>query len=126
VGLGIVGFHLMFITSISFNFRKQTGQKRWRQLHYATFGVYGLATVHGAMVGIGSGNAGMRLLYGAVVWRFSYCWFSARRCVKPSVHNFSTIFCTVEELRRVAGIFSTFSNLALVKLLCPRCLCMSQ
>jgi sulfoxide reductase heme-binding subunit YedZ len=63
VGLRIVGFHLMFITSISVNFRKQIGQKRWRQLHYATFGVYGLATVHGAMAGTGSGNAGMRLLY---------------------------------------------------------------
>jgi predicted ferric reductase len=63
VGLGIVGFYLMFITSISFNFRKQIGQKNWRQLHYATFGVYVLATVHGMMSGTDSSNIGMQLLY---------------------------------------------------------------
>lgn len=63
VGLGIIGFYLMFITSISFNFRKQIGQKRWRQLHYATYIVFVLATVHGAMAGTDSSNTGMKLLY---------------------------------------------------------------
>ena len=63
VGLGIIGFYLMFLTSLSFNFRKQIGQKRWRQLHYATFAVYILATVHGAMAGTDSGNPGMQMLY---------------------------------------------------------------
>ena len=63
VGLGIISFYLMFITSISFNFRKRLGQKRWRQLHYATFAVYLLATIHGAMAGTDSGNSGMQLLY---------------------------------------------------------------
>ena len=65
VGLGIIGFYLMFLTSVSFNFRKQIGQKRWRQLHYATFGVYILATVHGVMAGTDSGNLGMQVLYWA-------------------------------------------------------------
>lgn len=63
VGLGIIGFYLMFLTSLSFNFRKQIGQKRWRQLHYATFGVYILATVHGVMAGTDSSNLGMQVLY---------------------------------------------------------------
>lgn len=63
VGLGIIGFYLMFITSISFNFRKQIGQKRWRQLHYTTFAVYVLATIHGLMSGTDSGNVGIQLLY---------------------------------------------------------------
>ncbi|MFZ1400516.1 MAG: hypothetical protein WAS33_26685 [Candidatus Promineifilaceae bacterium] len=63
VGLGIIGFYLMFLTSLSFNFRKQLGQKRWRQLHYATFGVYILATVHGVMAGTDSANLGMQILY---------------------------------------------------------------
>ena len=63
VGLGIISFYLMFLTAVSFNFRKQIGQKRWRQLHYATFAVYMLATVHGAMAGTDSGNSGMQLLY---------------------------------------------------------------
>ena len=63
VGLGIISFYMMFITSLSFNFRKQIGQKRWRQLHYLTFGVYLLATVHGVMAGTDSGNLGMQILY---------------------------------------------------------------
>jgi cytochrome b561 len=63
VGLGITGFYLMLLTTISFNFRKQIGQKRWRQLHYLTFAVYILATVHGMTAGTDSGNAGMRILY---------------------------------------------------------------
>lgn len=63
VELGVISFYLMFITSISFNFRKRLGQKRWRQLHYATFAVYLLATIHGAMAGTDSGNSGMQLLY---------------------------------------------------------------
>ncbi len=63
VGLGIIGFYLMFLTSLSFNFRKQLGQKRWRQLHYLTFGVYLLATVHGVTAGTDTGNLGMQVLY---------------------------------------------------------------
>ncbi|MFZ0546293.1 MAG: hypothetical protein WAM60_12690 [Candidatus Promineifilaceae bacterium] len=63
VGLGIIGFYLMFLTSISFNFRKQIGQQRWRQLHYLTFVVYILVTIHGVMAGTDSGNPGMRILY---------------------------------------------------------------
>ena len=63
VGLGIIGFYLMFLTSLSFNFRKQLGQKRWRQLHYLTFGVYLLATVHGVTAGTDTGNLCMQVLY---------------------------------------------------------------
>ena len=63
VGLGIISFYLMFVTSISFNFRQQIGQKRWRKLHYATFILYLLATIHGIMSGTDSGNMGMTLLY---------------------------------------------------------------
>ncbi|MCA9927965.1 MAG: ferric reductase-like transmembrane domain-containing protein [Anaerolineales bacterium] len=63
VGLGIIGFYLMFITAISFNFRKQIGQKRWRQMHYLSFVAYLGATIHGAMAGTDSGNPGMQALY---------------------------------------------------------------
>jgi len=63
VGLGIIGFYLMFIAGISFNFRKHIGQKRWRQLHYLSFIAYVGVTVHGAMAGTDSGNLGMQGLY---------------------------------------------------------------
>lgn len=63
VGLGIIAFYLMFVTSLSFSFRKQMGQKRWRQLHYATFLVYLLATAHGLLAGTDSGGTLMLGLY---------------------------------------------------------------
>jgi DMSO/TMAO reductase YedYZ heme-binding membrane subunit len=63
VGLGIISFYVMFMTSISFYFRKQIGQARWRQLHYLTFLAYALVTIHGVTAGTDSGNAGMQLLY---------------------------------------------------------------
>lgn len=63
VGLGIISLYLMLLTTISFYFRKQIGQKRWRQLHYLTFVVYVLVTLHGAMAGTDSGNLGMQVIY---------------------------------------------------------------
>ena len=63
VGLGILGMYLMLLTSVSFNFRKKIGQKRWRKLHYLTFIAYIFATLHGAMAGTDSGNLGMQALY---------------------------------------------------------------
>ncbi len=63
VGLGIIGFYLMVITSISFSFRKQIGQKRWKQLHYATFAVFGLASLHGIMAGTDSGSTWIQAMY---------------------------------------------------------------
>lgn len=63
VALGIIGFYLMALTSISFQFRRRLGQKRWRRLHYLTFAVYALATSHGVMAGSDSGTPGMTVLY---------------------------------------------------------------
>ncbi len=63
VGLGIIGYYLMVITAISFYFRKQIGQKRWRKLHYLTFAAYILATVHGITAGTDSGLSSMQFVY---------------------------------------------------------------
>lgn len=51
VGLGIIGLYLMLLTTLTFYLRKQIGMKWWRKIHYLTFGVFGLATVHGLMSG---------------------------------------------------------------------------
>lgn len=63
VGLGVLGSYLILLTSVSFSFRKQLGQRRWRQLHYLTFVAYGLVTLHGLMAGTDSVDPGMRLVY---------------------------------------------------------------
>jgi len=78
VGLGILGFYLIFITTITFYFRKQMGQKRWRQLHYATFAAYVLVTVHSVIAGTDTGNFGMQVLY----------WASAMMVLLLTVYRF--------------------------------------
>jgi DMSO/TMAO reductase YedYZ heme-binding membrane subunit len=63
VGLGIIAFYMMALISISFSFRKQMGQKRWRKLHYLSFAVFILATVHGIGAGTDSSKMGMQFIY---------------------------------------------------------------
>lgn len=63
VGLGIIGLYLMVVVSASFSFRKQLGQKRWRQLHTLTFVAYLFATIHGIMAGSDSSQPLLQVLY---------------------------------------------------------------
>lgn len=63
VGLGIIGFYLMLMVIISFQFRAQIGQKRWRTIHYLSFALYGLATVHGLAAGTDSSKLSMQFMY---------------------------------------------------------------
>jgi hypothetical protein len=62
-GLGTVGLYLSAALTGSFYLRKQIGPKLWRTLHYLTFGVYGLALLHGLMAGTDSSLVVMRLMY---------------------------------------------------------------
>jgi predicted ferric reductase len=55
VGLGIVGFYLMLLLSLSFYARPYINQKNFRRLHYAGFAAFALATLHGVLAGTDSG-----------------------------------------------------------------------
>ena len=69
VGLGIIGFYVMAVTTGSFYFRKQIGQKRWRKLHYLTFVAFILITMHGWTAGTDHIQlAAMYLVSGASVF----------------------------------------------------------
>jgi predicted ferric reductase len=63
VGLGTLGFYGLVLVSASFSVRKQIGHQLWRRLHYLSFPLYLLATLHGFMAGSDSGKAGMRAMY---------------------------------------------------------------
>lgn len=63
VGLGTLAFYLLLLLSATFYARRWIGAKRWRQLHYLTFGLYGLVTLHGWFAGTDSATFGW--LYGA-------------------------------------------------------------
>ncbi|MEM7533250.1 MAG: hypothetical protein AAF639_13800 [Chloroflexota bacterium] len=67
VGIGTIGFYLMLLTSVSFYWRKTIGQKNWRKLHYLTFGVYIMGTLHGWMAGTDSSTLGPLYLFSGLV-----------------------------------------------------------
>ena len=50
-GLGVVAADLAVLIWISFPLRKRIGARVWRKLHWATYGVFLLATAHGLMAG---------------------------------------------------------------------------
>lgn len=80
VALGVVAAEVMALVVVSFSARRLTGQKVWRLLHWSTYAIFGLATVHGLLAGSDSAQPWARSLYlgafGAVAfataWRASY------------------------------------------------------
>lgn len=62
VGLGIIAFYLMLLLSLSFYARNHLGQKNFRLLHYASFAVFVMVTLHSLLAGTDSGPLGW--LYG--------------------------------------------------------------
>lgn len=56
VGLGVAGFYLMLLLSVSFYARRYIGQKNFRLLHYASFLAFVLVTLHGVLAGTDSGS----------------------------------------------------------------------
>ncbi|HYX76471.1 MAG TPA: hypothetical protein VE757_04765 [Gaiellaceae bacterium] len=66
-GLGVVSAELAVLIVISFRLRTKIGAKAWRRLHWATFGVFAAATVHGLAAGTDTGRPWVFALYlGAV------------------------------------------------------------
>jgi methionine sulfoxide reductase heme-binding subunit len=64
---GILAAELMVIVYASFSLRKRIGTKNWRRLHWATYGLFGLATVHGLASGTDSSRPWAFGLYVAAV-----------------------------------------------------------
>ncbi len=63
VGLGIVGFYVAALVTGSFYVRNRIGARTWRKLHYMTFVVYILVTLHGFAIGSDTQSLLMKLVY---------------------------------------------------------------
>ena len=63
VGVGVAGGWLSLMTAISFWFKAQIGPRAWRKLHYATFGAYVLALIHGMTAGTDTTLAPVYFMY---------------------------------------------------------------
>jgi len=64
-GLGVLAAELLLIVYASFSVRKRIGVRNWRRLHWATYLIFALATLHGLAAGSDSGTTWALALYGS-------------------------------------------------------------
>jgi sulfoxide reductase heme-binding subunit YedZ len=75
---GILAAEMMVLVYASFSMRKRIGPRNWRRLHWATYAIFGAATVHGIAAGTDTSRPWAFALYvlavGSVAaltcWRF--------------------------------------------------------
>lgn len=64
-GLGVLAAELMLVVYASFALRKRIGARSWRRLHWATYLIFVLATLHGLAAGSDTGTSWALAVYGA-------------------------------------------------------------
>ena len=64
-GLGVLAAELLLVVYASFSVRKWIGVRNWRRLHWATYLIFALATLHGLAAGSDSGTTWALALYGS-------------------------------------------------------------
>ena len=65
--VGILAAELMVLVYASFSMRKRIGNKNWRRLHWATYGIFAAATVHGIGAGTDASRPWAFALYACAV-----------------------------------------------------------
>lgn len=63
VALGVVGTWLFVAVTASFWLRKRIGTRMWRRLHWLTYALFAVATVHGVTAGTDTAMPWVRGLY---------------------------------------------------------------
>ena len=63
VGLGQIALWTLAPVTLSYYVRRAIGQRAWRLIHYANFGIFGLILVHSLLSGTDSGLTVVRLAY---------------------------------------------------------------
>jgi methionine sulfoxide reductase heme-binding subunit len=89
VAAGVVAAELMVLIYVSFALRSRIGARNWRRLHWATYLVFLLATVHGVAAGTDSTQPWAHDLYlgavGAVA--FATAWRALGRPTRPATER---------------------------------------
>jgi sulfoxide reductase heme-binding subunit YedZ len=75
--MGVLAAETMVIVYASFSLRKRIGSRNWRRLHWATYGIFAAATIHGLAAGSDSSRPWAFAVYlgaigsvaGATAWR---------------------------------------------------------
>ncbi len=85
VAVGVVAGETMALVIASFSLRRLIGQRTWRRLHWTTYAVFALSTLHGLLAGSDSAQPWARDLYlgavGAVA--FASAWRALYRPTRP-------------------------------------------
>jgi len=63
VGIGVVGFYLTLLVTVTFYLRQRIGMKAFRMIHLASFAAYAFAAIHGLMAGTDSVLPAAQLMY---------------------------------------------------------------
>ena len=63
ISLGVLGLYALLIVLVSSWLRRFTSRSFWRGLHYASFAVFVLVTLHGLLSGSDAGLGWMRSIY---------------------------------------------------------------
>lgn len=89
VAAGVVASELMVLIYVSFLLRKRIGPRNWRRLHWATYLVFLLATIHGFASGTDSTQPWAHDLYlGAVAAvAFAAAWRALGRPTRPATQR---------------------------------------
>ena len=72
VGLGILGFYLLAMLVVSFYIKKRIGHRTWRLLHYSSFALWVMTTLHGVLAGTDTSTVLMKVVYTAAVVSVGY------------------------------------------------------
>ena len=63
VGIGVIGFYLMLLVSVTFSIRRHIGMKAFRAIHLISYVTYVFAAIHGLMAGTDSPLLTTQLMY---------------------------------------------------------------
>jgi len=66
-GLGVLAAYLAVAVYASFYIRSRIGYRAWRIFHYAAFGVFAFATLHGVLAGADSGALWASAIYAGAI-----------------------------------------------------------
>jgi sulfoxide reductase heme-binding subunit YedZ len=76
VALGVIAAEVAGLIVVSFPLRRRIGARTWRRLHWASYLVFGLGTIHGLSAGTDSAQPWAAGIYlgavGAVVFAITY------------------------------------------------------
>ena len=65
VGLGVISFWLTFVITVSFSVRKLVGRRAWSLLHYTSYIVFAVVSLHALESGTDAIQAGVRIILGS-------------------------------------------------------------